>query len=79
MPKSAQDRFDEMLNESRAIRGDVNMLVKAAYEKYGSYSYAAGYLQTLVGDLIAELPKARRLELRAQLVRKAAEMNVETV
>ena len=72
MPKSAQQKFNEYLDECRETRDSINELEKASRERYeGSYAYACGYFATLLGDVIAELPKARRAELREQLYREA--------
>lgn len=70
--KSARDKFNEYLAESRETRDAINQLEAASREHYeGSYAYACGYFATLLGDIIAELPKARRAELREQLFREA--------
>jgi hypothetical protein len=71
MAKSAQERFNEFLTDSRTTSEAVRDLVDSAYDKDKNYGYAAGYLQTLVADLIGELPKARREAVREQLKRDA--------
>jgi hypothetical protein len=76
MKKSAQDRFDEFRAEQHETRMAATAFVNASYNKYGSYNFACGYLQTMVNDLIAELPKKRREEYRAQLLKAAAGMSV---
>jgi hypothetical protein len=63
--------FNTYLDESRETRSAVNEMVETSRKLYGDYGYAAGYLQTLVGDLIGQLPKAKRAEYRAQLFRQA--------
>jgi hypothetical protein len=77
MAKSAQQRFNEYLDESRETRDAIREMVDTSYDLNKSYGYAAGYLQTLVGDLIAELPKARRAELRNQLYAQAQKQKNE--
>ena len=53
--------------------------MSAGYEVYGNYAYAAGYLESLVKEVIAELPRARRAEIRAQLVKGAEKIRKEMV
>lgn len=77
MPKSAQEKMQNFLDESRETRDAINEFVSNTYEHFGSYSFTAGYMSTLLGDVIAELPKARRAELRAQILRKAGEYSKE--
>ena len=77
MAKSAQQKFNEYLDESRETRDAIREMVDTSYDLHKSYGYAAGYLQTLVGDLIAELPKARRAELRNQLYAQAQKQKNE--
>ena len=70
--KSAQQKMNEYLEECRETRDSINQLESASREHYeGSYAYACGYFATLLGDIIAELPKTRRAELREQLFREA--------
>jgi hypothetical protein len=72
MPKSAQQKFNEYLDESRETRNAINEVESASRENCdGSYAYACGYFSSLLGDVIAELPKARRAEIREQLLRTA--------
>ena len=78
MPKSAQDKFNEYLAESRETRDAINELEKASRENNdGSYAYACGVYSVLLGDIIAELPKARRAEIREQLLRSAQKQKNE--
>lgn len=70
--KSAQQKMNEFLDECRETRDAINQLEAASREHYeGSYAYACGYFATLLGDIIAELPKARREQLREQMYREA--------
>jgi hypothetical protein len=71
MAKSAQEKFNEYMAESRETADAVREMVDTSYDLYKSYGHAAGYLQSLVNDLIAELPKARRAELRNKLYAQA--------
>ena len=77
MRKSAAEKMQDFLDESRETRASINELVTNTYKHFGSYSFTAGYLSTLLGDVIAELPRARRAELRAQLQRKADEYSAK--
>ena len=78
MAKSAQQKFNEYLEESRETRDAINELEKAARENHdGSYAYACGVYSVLLGDIIAELPKARRAEIREQLLRTAQKQKNE--
>jgi hypothetical protein len=65
------NKFNAYLDESRETRGAVNEFVETSYDLYKSYGHSTGYLQSLVGDLISQLPKAKRAEYRAQLLRQA--------
>ncbi len=63
--KTAQEKFNEYLAESRETNDAVNEFVKASYENNDrNYAYAAGYLESVIKEVISELPKARRAELR---------------
>lgn len=70
--KSAQQKFNEYLDECRETRNAINEVESASRDNTdGSYAYACGYFSALLGDVIAELPKARRAEIREQLLRTA--------
>ena len=72
MPKSAQQKFAEYLDESRETRDAIKEVEKASRENHdGSYAYACGVFSMMLGDVIAQLPKAKRVELREQLLRTA--------
>ena len=78
MPKSAQERFNEYLDECRETRDAINELEKASRENHdGSYAYSCGVFSVLLGDIIAELPKKRRAEIREQLLRTAQKQKNE--
>ena len=64
MAKSAQQRFNEYLSESRETADAVREFVDTAYANYGTFGYAAGVLSSIVADLISELPAKRRAEMR---------------
>ena len=79
MAKSAQQKFNEFLDESRETSQAVTALMSAGYEVYGNYAYSAGYLESLVKEVIAELPRARRAEIRSQLLKGAEKIRKELV
>ncbi len=78
MPKSAQEKFNEYLDECRETRDAINELERAARENHdGSYAYACGVYSALLADVIGELPKKRRIEIREQLLRSAQKQKNE--
>ena len=76
MSKSAQQKFNEFCNESSDTRNYVRAFVRASYDKHGSYGHAAGYLESLVGNLIMELPKSKRESARADLMKAALKVGI---
>jgi protoporphyrinogen oxidase len=70
MKLSAQAKFNQFLDEARETSTAVSGMIQASYDRDGSYSYASGYLESLVKELIGELPKARRSQVREQLYRQ---------
>ena len=78
MPKSAQDKFNEYLAECRETRDAINEVESASRENCdGSYAFACGVFSMMLGDVISELPKARRAELREQLLNIAQKQKNE--
>ena len=71
MTKSAQQKFNEYLDECRETSQSINDMVQSSYELYGNYAYSAGYLQSLLAEVIDQLPKDKREGLRNQLRRQA--------
>jgi hypothetical protein len=67
MPKSAQEKFNEFLDECRETSDAVREFVDMSYDNHKSYGHAAGALTTIVQDLIAELPRAKRAAMRDRL------------
>lgn len=74
MPKSAQQKFAEYLDESRETMDAVNEVVNRSNEFYDGYAFAAGYLGMMLKEVIMDLPKAKRAELRDRLFAKAQEI-----
>ena len=75
----ARQTFDQYLAEFRETQQAVNSMTDATYKTYGDYAYVAGYFGSVIADLVSQLPKAKRAEVREQLRRKAAEFQKETV
>jgi HD-like signal output (HDOD) protein len=71
MPKSAQQKFSEYLDESRETSYAINELVRTSNEATDGYAYAAGFLSSVLQEAIAELPKARRADFRNRLLNQA--------
>jgi len=71
MAKSAAQKFDEYLAECRETSQSINDMVESSCKLYGNYSYAAGYMQSMLAEVIDQLPKAKREGLRNQLRRQA--------
>ncbi len=77
MTKSAQQKFNEVLEEMRETTMAVGEMVRASYDNYGNYAYACGALESMLKDAISELPKARRAEFRSQLLNLAQKQKNE--
>lgn len=73
MAKSAQEKFNEYLNESAETTDAVNEFVNSSYENYQGYAHAAGALSVILQNTIAKLPRAKRAEIRGQLYGLAQE------
>jgi hypothetical protein len=71
MPKSAQQKFNEYLEECRETQDAINELENASRENYGNYAYACGIFGALLNRTITELPKARREAFRQELLNLA--------
>ncbi len=75
--KSAQQKFNEYLAESRATADAVRAFVNVSADNNSGYAYAAGALQSMIIDIISELPKARREELRERFDRMTQQQKNE--
>ena len=70
--KSAQEKFNEYLQECHETTDAVNEAIGAMVENYGgSCAYAAGHLSQLLQEAIGNLPRAKRAEFRARLYKTA--------
>lgn len=67
MPKSTQQKISEYWNESELVRAAVKSFNDRSFEANGSFSYAAGFLESTLVDAIMHLPKAKREEFRARV------------
>jgi uncharacterized iron-regulated protein len=77
MAKSAAVKLQEFMNECHGTRAVLKEFADVSKTKFGDYGYAAGYLESMIVDVIMELPKARRDAFRAQLHNKAYQMSME--
>ena len=71
MAKSAQQKWNEYLDESRETMNSINELTNRTNERYEGYAFAAGALGMILADAIGELPKARRAEFRDRILKIA--------
>lgn len=55
--------------ERQEIKDLFSNFTKKTYDKYGSYSFASAILESLAGEMMADLPRARREEIRRELER----------
>jgi hypothetical protein len=79
MAKSAAEKMDLFLNECHGTRAVIKEFTDVSKAKYGDYGYAAGYLESMMVDVIMELPRARREAFRAQLHNKTYKISMEKV
>jgi hypothetical protein len=77
MAKTAQQKFNEYLDECHSTTDAINAFVNASQENYNGYAYAAGALTMILADAISELPKARRADFRDRLNREAQKQKNE--
>ena len=57
--------------ELSEIREAVKSFSADSYEKYGSYSYVAGYYESVIARLVADLPAHKQREFLQSLARSA--------
>jgi hypothetical protein len=83
MPKSAQQKFNEYLEDCHKTSDAIGEFTNATNEYYNGYAFAAGYLGMQLADAIGYLPKAKRQEFRDRLQKKAQEIKnqilIETI
>ena len=81
MAKSAQQKFNEYLDECRETSDALNAFeraVQARYDGHG-YAYVAGYFMMQFKEAVSELPKKRRAEIRERFLREAKKFEQETL
>ena len=66
--------FEKMLVETKLSNQAVDALNEATIQAYGNYSYAAGYLGSMLVRAMNEMPKARRAEFRKQILEQAHQL-----
>lgn len=71
--------WDAYLTRCAEQREVVDSMVKASHDRYGDYAYAAGYLQTLVNDLLIDLAPGQRDKVLKQLKKTAEEHQQATL
>jgi hypothetical protein len=79
MAKTFDQRFAEQVADRRETADAIKEFTNQSYELYGSYSYTAGALGVVLEDAIAELPRARRGQMRERLYRMATEISRQRV
>jgi hypothetical protein len=81
MAKSAQQKFNEYLDECRETSDALNSFEKAVQAKYDGhgYAYIAGYFMMQFKEAVSELPKKRRAEIRERFLREAKKFEQETL
>ena len=67
--KSAQQKFNEYLEESQSTMAAINEVTESTNQRYQGYAFAAGCLGMILADAIGNLPKAQRAEFRARLAK----------
>ncbi len=77
MRKTAQQKFNEYLDECRETQNALNEVERTTRENYGDYAYACGVFSSLLSRTISELPKARRESYRQELLNIAQKQKNE--
>lgn len=78
MAKSAAEKLQDFMNECHGTRAVLKEFTDVTRAKYGDFGYAAGYLESLMVDILMELPKARRVAFREQLHNKTYKISQES-
>ena len=81
MPKSAQQKFNEYLEECAETGNALTAFERAVQDKYDNhgYAYIAGYMMMQFREAVSELPKARRAEIRERFLREAKRFEQENL
>ena len=73
----ARQTFTQYLDEFRETQQAVNAMTDAAHKLHENYAYVAGYYGSMIADLVSQLPKAKRAEVREQLRKQAQKFENE--
>jgi len=81
MTKSAQQKFNEYLEDCQKTTDATNAFEKAVQAKYDGhgYAYVAGYMMMQFREVVSELPKKRREEIRELFLREAKKFEQENL
>lgn len=80
MAKSAQERFNEYLQECAETTDAVNEVINQSVVNHaGSYAWTAGALSGLLQEAISELPRTKRAKFRDRLYQLAQEQREEAI
>lgn len=81
MAKTAQQKFNEYLDEREATRQSVNQFEKAVHDKYdgSGYAYIAGYFMMQMLEAVSQLPRAQRQEFRDRFDRETKRFEQENL
>jgi hypothetical protein len=79
MPKSAQQKWAEYLEECAETGNALTAFERAVQEKYDNqgYAYIAGYFMMQFREVVMELPRKRREEIRERFLREAKKFEQE--
>jgi 3'-phosphoadenosine 5'-phosphosulfate sulfotransferase (PAPS reductase)/FAD synthetase len=77
MAKTAQQKFNEHLDECRKTTDAINEFVNTSFDNNQSYAYSTGAMSVMLGELIQELPRTKREYWRDRLHRAAQQQKNE--
>ena len=81
MAKSAQQKWNEYLDECQQTSDALmafEQAVQAKYDGHG-YPYIAGYMMMQFREVVLELPRKRRAEIRERFLREAKKFEQENL
>ena len=81
MAKTAQQKWAEYLFECQETSDALAAFERAVQEKYDNhgYPYIAGYMMMQYREVVAELPRKRRAEIRERFLREAKKFEQENL
>jgi hypothetical protein len=77
MAKTAQQKFNEYLDECRETTDAVNEFVNRSFDNHKNYAYSSGAMSVMLSQLIQELPRTKREYWRERLHRSAQQQKNE--